>query len=105
MSEEEKELLNLDGKVVCGVRVGETDKQLQILALQESEKNLTVEQIRLEEGENEISGGKRLLERADLENKIVIGDAIFAQKELARKVVEKDGDYLWKLRANQGKII
>jgi len=44
------------------------------------------------------------LEKVDLSDKIVSGDAIFAQKELSRTVVENGGEYLWKLRANQGKI-
>lgn len=104
MSEDEPELWNLDGKVICGVKSEETDKQLHLLALAESEKSLTIKQTDLEAGENEISAGKRLLGKVDLENKIVSGDAIFAQKELSKKVVEKGGEYLWKLRANQGKI-
>lgn len=58
----------------------------------------------LEVGENEISAGKRLLEKADLANKIISGDAIFAQTDLSHRVIEKGGEYLWKLRANQGKI-
>lgn len=104
MNEEDKNLLNLDGKVLCGVKSEETGHQLHLLALQEAEENLTVAQTALEEHENEISAAKRLLEEAHLDNKIVSGDAIFAQKELATKVVEKGGDYLWKLRANQGGI-
>jgi len=104
MSEDESELWNLDGKVVCGVRSEETDKQLHLLALQESEKNLTVDQIALEGGENEISAGKRLLGKVELAGKIISGDAIFAQQALAQIVVERGGEYLWKLRANQGKI-
>ncbi len=104
MSEDEKRLWNLDGKVVCGVRSEETNKQLHLLALQESEVNLVIEQTTLLEGENEISAGKRLLEKVDLANKIVSGDAIFAQKELSQTVVESGGEYLWKLRANQAKI-
>ncbi len=104
MSEEEQRLWNLDGKVVCSVKSEETDKQLHLLALQESEVNLVIEQTALLEGENEISAGKRLLEKVDLTNKIISGDAIFAQQELSKKVVEKGGEYLWKLRANQGKI-
>ena len=63
-----------------------------------------VEQTALERGENEISGAKRLLEKADLANKIISGDAIFAQQELSKTVVEKGGEYVWKLRANQGNI-
>jgi predicted transposase YbfD/YdcC len=104
LSEEAKELLNLDGKLVRGTKAPETDRQLHLLALQASDLNLTVEQIALTEAENEISGARRLLEKADLEQKIVSGDAMFAQKELSEKVVEKGGEYLWKLRANQGKM-
>ncbi len=104
MSEEEKRLWNLDGKIICGVKSEETDNRLHLLALQESEESLVIEQTALEAGENEISAGKRLLGKVDLANKIISGDAIFAQKELSQTVVERGGEYLWKLRANQGKI-
>ena len=104
MSEDEQELWNLDGKVICSVKSEETQKQLHLLALQESEKSLTVEQTALVEGENEISAGRRLLGKVDLVGKIISGDAIFAQAGLSKTVVERGGEYLWKLRANQGKI-
>jgi predicted transposase YbfD/YdcC len=61
-----------------------------------------MEQIALAEGENEISAGNRLLRKVDLAGKIISGDAIFAQQELSQIVVEKGGEYLWKLRGNQG---
>ena len=104
MTEDEKQLWNLDGKVVCSVKSEETEKQLHLLALHESEVNLTVAQTALQAGENEISTGKRLLEKVDLSGKIVSGDAIFANKELSQTVVANGGEYLWKLRANQSKI-
>ena len=104
MSEAEKRLYNLDGKVVCGVIPQETNKRLHLLALQESESNLTVVQTALQAGENEISGAKRLLGKVDLAGKIISGDAIFAQTELSKIVLDKGGEYLWKLRANQGNI-
>jgi len=100
----EQELLNLDGKVLRRTVSEETDRQLHLLALQTSESNAVVEQTALAEGENEISAAKRLIERAELRDRIVSGDAIFAQTELSNKVVEKGGAYLWKLRANQGQI-
>lgn len=104
LSSEERQLYNLDGKVVGGTIDKEPDNQLHLLALQESESNLVVEQTALEMGENEISAAKRLLEKADLANKIISGDAIFAQQELSKTVIAKGGEYLWKLRANQGRI-
>jgi predicted transposase YbfD/YdcC len=104
LSSEERQLYNLDGKVVCGTISKETDNQLHLLALQESAANLVIDQTALLAGENEISGAKRLLARVDLNNKIISGDAIFAQQELAKTVIEKGGEYVWKLRANQGNI-
>lgn len=104
LSSDERELFNLDGKVLCGTVDKETEKQLYLLALQEQKTNAVVEQVELKASENEITGAKRLLEKAELENKIISGDAIFAQKELSRKVVEGGGEYLWELRANQGSI-
>lgn len=104
MSEDEEKLWNMDGKVLRSVKDEETENQLHLLALAESRKSLTVEQTALRTGENEISAGKRLLQCARLENKIISGDAIFAQKQLSQIVVEGGGEYLWKLRANQGKI-
>ncbi len=104
MSADEQQLWNIDGKVLCSVKAEEKENQLHLLALAESQKNLTVDQTALAAGENEISAGKRLLQRAKLENKIISGDAIFAQKQLAQIVVEGGGEYLWKLRANQGNI-
>lgn len=104
LSSDERQLFNLDGKVLCGTIDKETEKQLYLLALQEQETNAVVEQVQLKAGDNEITGAKRLLEKAELSNKIISGDAIFAQKELSRKVVEGGGEYLWKLRVNQGSI-
>lgn len=104
MSDDELELWNLDGKVVCSVKSEETDQQLHLLALAESDKSLTIKQTAVKSGENEISAGKRLLGEVELSNKIVSGDAIFAQKELSETVVAGGGEYLWKVRANQGSI-
>ncbi len=104
LSSEERGLYNLDGKVVCASVDNLTDEQLHLLALQAAGANAVIGQTALEIGENEISGAKRLLAKVDLTNKIVSGDAIFAQRELSRTVVEKGGEYLWKLRANQGTI-
>lgn len=102
LSATDRALYNLDGKVVRGTVAGEEGNPLHLLALQQAATNAVVEQTELLPGENEITAAKRLLARAALTNKLVSGDAIFAQRDLARTVVEKGGDYLWKLRANQG---
>jgi len=43
-----------------------------------------IKQIKMEEGENEISAAMRLLSDAVIEGGIITGDAIFAQKKSAK---------------------
>lgn len=103
LSAAERQLYNLDGKVLSGTAEGESGP-LHLLALQEAATQAVVAQTALLPGENEISAAKRLLGAAELTGKVVSGDAIFAQQELSRLVVERGGEYLWKLRANQGRL-
>ena len=42
-----------------------------------------------------------LLARLDLTWKVATGDALYAQRELSRQVVEQGGSYLWVLKDNQ----
>ena len=74
-----------DGKVICSIKSEETDKQLHLLAVQEAEVNLTVAQTALERGENEISAGKRLLEKVDLTGKSVSGRQSLPKKNCRRR--------------------
>ena len=42
-----------------------------------------------------------LLAELDLRGKVVTGDALYAQRELSRRVVEMGGDYFWVVKDNQ----
>ena len=49
----------------------------------------------------EIPDALRLLERLDLKGKVVTGDAIFCQKSITAKIVERGGDYVLPIKDNQ----
>ena len=49
----------------------------------------------------EIPDALKLLERLDLKDKIVTGDAIFCQKSITAKIVESGGDYVFPIKDNQ----
>lgn len=59
--------------------------------------------------QNEASRGKgfeipdalKLLEQIDLKGKVVTGDAMFCQKSIAAKIVERGGDYVLPIKDNQ----
>jgi hypothetical protein len=49
----------------------------------------------------EIPDAMRLLDKIDLEGLIVTGDAMFCQKTIAYRIVEKGGDYVLPVKKNQ----
>ena len=105
LGQESAELLNMDGKSLRGTIPKRATQGLRLLAIQQTKQNAVVSQTAIRDTENEISAAKRLLQKADLEGKILSGDAIFAQKELSRQVVDRGGDYLWKVKRNQSGLL
>ena len=51
--------------------------------------------------ESELGVASSLLAELDLREKVVTGDALYAQRELSRRVLEQGGDYFWALKDNQ----
>jgi predicted transposase YbfD/YdcC len=49
----------------------------------------------------EIPDALKLLARLDVKGKIVTGDAIFCQKSITAKIVERGGDYVLPVKDNQ----
>ena len=49
----------------------------------------------------EIPDALRLLDSLDLEGKIITGDAIFCQKSITSRIVDKGGDYVLTVKKNQ----
>ena len=53
----------------------------------------------------EITDALKLLDRIDLKDKIVTGDAIFCQKVITEKIVERGGDYVFPVKKNQKNLL
>jgi DDE_Tnp_1-associated/Transposase DDE domain len=53
----------------------------------------------------EIPDALSLLERIDLTDKVVTGDAMFCQKSITEKIVERGGDYVFPVKGNQKNLL
>src|ERR1051325_1132243 len=93
--------INLDGKALRGtIPVGQT-QGVHLLAAYLPDAGVVLMQMEVGSKENEIAAAPRLLKSVDLRGKVVTGDAMFAQRELSRQVVEAGGDYVWSVKDNQ----
>lgn len=90
-----------DGKVLKGAR-NEDGKQVHLLSAIIQQQGITIAQKQVASKTNEIPMARPLLEPLNLKDKVVTGDALHTQKDLARFLVEeKQADYLFTVKDNQ----
>jgi predicted transposase YbfD/YdcC len=65
---------------------------------------LILGQVKTEEKSNEITAIPELLKMIDIKGSIVTIDAMGCQKEIAKQIVEQEGDYVLALKGNQGNL-
>lgn len=56
-------------------------------------------------GENEITRAETVIEQICLEGVVITADALHTQKEFARQIVERGGDYLLVVKGNQKQLL
>ncbi|HEX8088044.1 MAG TPA: ISAs1 family transposase [Blastocatellia bacterium] len=83
--------INRDGKTVRGTIPPGHTQGLHLLAAYLPDEAIVLWHRAVGSKENEIVAAPRLLKCMDLKGKILTGDAIFAQRELCRQVVESGG--------------
>lgn len=95
----------VDGKTVRGARV-EGGRQVHLLSALTFEEAVTVAQAKVDTKTNEITVFAPMLSRLDLAGVVVTADALHAQREHARFLVEdKKAHYVFGLRDNQPKLL
>jgi DDE_Tnp_1-associated/Transposase DDE domain len=94
------ELISLDGKTLKGSREGDIPGQ-HLVAAYAPAVQAVLAQIKVDAKTNEHKAALQLLGVLPLQNKVVIGDALFCQRDLAEQVVAAKGDYVLIVKDNQ----
>lgn len=74
---------------------------LHVVSAFSHEYGLVMGQLACEEKSNEITAIPKLLEMLEIKGCIVTIDAVGTQKEIAKKIISKDADYILSLKENQ----
>ena len=92
----------IDGKTVRGTITAEDPFGLHLLAAYLPGEGIVLLQMVVEKDkENEIVVAPKLLKCLDLCNKVVIGDAMHAQRQVSTQIVEAGGHFVWIIKDNQ----
>jgi hypothetical protein len=96
--------VSFDGKTLRG----STDVQLpgvHLLAAYAHEAGLVLRQLPVDAKTNEHKAALELLDLIPVQGKLIVGDAMFCQRDLSRQIRAKQGNYLWPVKDNQPDLL
>jgi DDE family transposase len=96
----DKQPVSLDGKTLRGSRDGEAPGH-HLVSAYAHEHQVVLTQIRVDAKTNEHKAALELLGILPLKNRVVLGDAMFCQRDMCEKIIEEGGDYLFTVKGNQ----
>ena len=99
----EGEVIAIDGKTMRASG-GKAHKALHVVSAWACSNGLVIGQKATEEKSNEITAIPKLLEMIKVKGCIVTMDAMGCQKEIAKKIIEDESDYVLSLKGNQGSL-
>lgn len=96
--------MSLDGKTLRGSRDGDVPGQ-HLVSAYASQVKAVLAQIRVDAKTNEHKAALELLGILPLKGKIVVGDAMFCQRDLTKVIVDSGGDYVLMVKDNQPALL
>ncbi|MDR1929113.1 MAG: ISAs1 family transposase, partial [Treponema sp.] len=87
-------LVNIDGKTIRG-------SGFHVVSAWIGEHGLTLGQLVTEEKSNEIKAVPKLLESLAVKGDVISADAMSCQREIVKKIREKEADYILAVKENQ----
>jgi predicted transposase YbfD/YdcC len=98
------EHIAIDGKSLRGSASGRLGA-LHVVSAWATQAHVSLGQVAVEGKGNEITAIPKLLELLDLDGALVTIDAIGCQKGIAKKIIDRGGDYLLVVKANQERLL
>lgn len=96
----DKQAVSLDGKTLRGSRDGEAPGH-HLVSAYVHEHQAVLAQIRVDAKTNEHKAALELLGILPVQGRVVLGDAIFCQRDVCEKIITQGGDYLFTVKGNQ----
>lgn len=108
-SKDKKELISIDGKEFRGsgrsVNSLNQQRNKNVLNVYNSSKEICIYSNPLSDKESEIKEAQTILNKYNLKNTIVTGDALHCQKKTCSIIALKKGNYVFKVKENQDSLL
>lgn len=92
--------VSFDGKTLCAT-LRAFAPAVHLLSAVDHQTGHVLQQCRVSDKTNEHKAALELLKTLCVQGRVVVGDAIFCQRDLCQKVLDSGGDYLIAVKENQ----
>lgn len=96
----EQQAVSIDGKTLKGTLTVH-QKAVHLLAALDHKLGFVLSQMPVDEKTNEHKAALELLENLVLKGRVIVGDAMFCQREVCQQIIDSGGDYLVIVKDNQ----
>lgn len=105
VSNHQSDIIAIDGKTLRRSHDNANGKSaVHIVSAWACENKMVFGQIATDEKSNEITAIPKLLEMLVLDGSVVTIDAMGCQKKIAEKIIDNNGDYIFRLKGNHGTL-
>jgi DDE_Tnp_1-associated/Transposase DDE domain len=94
------EAVSIDGKTLRGA-IAAHGRAWNVLSVMDQATGCVLRETPVHADTNEAKAALSLLENLVLEGRVVVGDAMFCQRDVCEKILEQGGDYLVIVKGNQ----
>ena len=94
----------LDGKAIRGMRKKDEPMSEYALSVYDVKQGKVMSQVQVGRKENEISKAPEALKLVNISQKVVTGDAMHTQKRQSTQILDGQGDFVFPVKENQGKL-
>ena len=104
ISDESLGEISFDGKTLCATLRAHA-RAVHLLAAVDHQSGCVLGQLRVDEKTNEHKAALELLRVLVMEGRVLVGDAMFCQREICQAVVDSGGDYFLQVKDNQPTLL
>lgn len=96
--------VSIDGKTLRG-SFQKHQRAVHLLSALDHQTGCVLSQTRVDSKTNEAKAAFELFKTLVLKGKVIVGDAIFCQREICEEIVDSDGDYFFTVKENQPTLL
>lgn len=101
--EDDVRAISIDGKTLCGT-LQRHSRAMHLLSAYDHKTGYVLSQAQVDPQTNEAKAALQLLKSLVLKGNLIIGDAMFCQREVCQQILDSGGDYFVVVKENQPKL-